>query len=225
MKAFTLDALDTSPTLRDDLPDPTPAANEVLVRVHASSVNPVDAGIAGGMLAQMFEYEFPVTLGRDYAGVVERAGADVTRYAVGDEVYGFLLHANPNVHDGSWAELITVPEDNSIARKPAGVDVATAGAASLAGIAALLSVDALALSAGETALVVGGPRAPPRRCRHAARPRLLRARRFRRRPQGRCPCRFPQRSRRRRPRPHQRDGHPEPGEPGTRRAAARQRDP
>jgi NADPH:quinone reductase-like Zn-dependent oxidoreductase len=55
MKAFTLDALDTSPTLRDDLPDPTPAANEVLVHVHASSVNPVDAGIAGGMLAQMFE--------------------------------------------------------------------------------------------------------------------------------------------------------------------------
>jgi NADPH2:quinone reductase len=155
MKALTLDGLDTSPTLRDDLPDPTPAANEVLVRVHASSVNPVDAGIAGGMLAQMFEYEFPVTLGRDYAGVVEQVGAEVTRYAVGDEVYGFVLHANPNVHDGSWAELITVPEDNFIARKPAGVDVATAGAAPLAGIAALLSVDALALSAGETVLVVG----------------------------------------------------------------------
>jgi NADPH:quinone reductase len=144
MKAFTLPALDTSPALRDDLPDPTPAANGVLVRVHTSSVNPVDAGIAGGMLAQIFEYDFPVTLGRDYAGVVAQFGTDVTHYAVGDEVYGFILHANPNVHDGSWAELITVPEDNFIARKPPGVDVATAGAAPLAGIAALLSVDALA---------------------------------------------------------------------------------
>jgi NADPH2:quinone reductase len=155
MKAFTLDALNTSPALRDDLPEPTPAGNEVLVRVHASSVNPVDAGIAGGMLAQMFEHEFPVTLGRDYAGIVEQVGAGVTRYAAGDEVYGFLPHANPTVHDGSWTELITVPEDSFIARKPASLDVATAGAAPLAGIAALLAVDALALSDGDTVLVVG----------------------------------------------------------------------
>jgi NADPH:quinone reductase len=84
MKAFTLDALNTPPAPRDDLPDPTPAGSEVLVRVHGSSVNPVDAGIAAGMLAQMFEHEFPVVLGRDYAGVVEQIGADVTRHAVGD---------------------------------------------------------------------------------------------------------------------------------------------
>ena len=61
------------------------------------------------------EHEYPVTLGRDYAGVVEQVGAEVTRYAVGDEVYGFLVHADPTVRDGSWAELITVPEDASIA--------------------------------------------------------------------------------------------------------------
>ena len=99
------------PALRYDLPAPTPEANEVLVRVHASSANPVDNAIAAGMLTSMVEHEFPVTLGRDYAGVVEQVGADVTRYPVGDNVYGFLLHANPTVHDGSWAELITVPED------------------------------------------------------------------------------------------------------------------
>ena len=125
------------------------------MRVHASSVNPVDAAIAAGMLAQMFEHEFPVTLGRDYAGVVEQVGAEVTRYAAGDKVYGFILDANPAVHDGSWTELITVPEENSIARKPASVDFATAGAAPLTGITALLSVDALALSESDTVLVVG----------------------------------------------------------------------
>jgi NADPH2:quinone reductase len=155
MKAFTLDALNTTPAVRDDLPAPTPGAGEVLVRVHASSVNPVDAGIAAGMVAQMFEYEFPVTIGRDYAGVVEQIGAGVTRYGPGDEVFGFVLHANPTVHAGSWAELITVPEDTSIARKPASVDLATAGAAPLAGITATLAVYALALSEGDTLLVVG----------------------------------------------------------------------
>jgi NADPH:quinone reductase len=155
MKAFTVDALGTPPALRDDLPAPTIAANEVLVRVQASSANPVDNAIAAGMLSGMVEHEFPVVVGRDYAGVVEQVGADVIRYAVGDEVYGFIPHANPTVRDGSWAELIAVPGDNSIARVPQGDDLATAGAAPLAGITAMTATDALALSDGETVLVVG----------------------------------------------------------------------
>src|SRR5215208_948987 len=156
MKAVTLDAFDTPPRLRDDLPAPTPAAHEVLVRVHASSINPADNGIAAGMLKQMgVEYEFPVILGRDYAGVVEQVGPEVTRYTVGDEVFGFLVHANPTVRDGSWAELIAVPQDMFIGRAPHGVDLATAGAAPLAGIAAIMAVDALELSDGDTVLIVG----------------------------------------------------------------------
>jgi NADPH:quinone reductase-like Zn-dependent oxidoreductase len=87
--------------------------------------------------------------------MVEQVGADVTRYRAGDKVFGFLLHANPTVHEGSWAELITVPEDTMIARVPDSVDLATAGAAALAGIAAMLSVDALELSEGDTVLIVG----------------------------------------------------------------------
>ena len=156
MKAVTLETFETPPALRDDVPAPTPAPNEVLVRVRASSVNPADNSIAAGMLKQMgVEYEFPVILGRDYAGVVEQVGADVTRYAVGDEVFGFLMHANPTVHDGSWAELIAAPEDTSIAHAPAGVDAATVGAAPVAGIAAMTAIDALALSDGDTVLIVG----------------------------------------------------------------------
>ena len=155
MKAVTLDAFGTPPALRDDLPTPTPGANEVLVRVRASSANPVDNAIAAGMLDGMVEHEFPVVLGRDYAGVVDRVGAEVTRYVVGDEVFGFLLHANPTVHDGSWAELITVPQDGPIAPVPAGVELATAAVAPLAGIAAIAAIDALELSEGDTLLVVG----------------------------------------------------------------------
>jgi NADPH2:quinone reductase len=149
-------AFETRPVLRDDLPAPTPAPNEVLVRVHASSVNPADNSIAAGLLKQMgVEYDFPVILGRDYFGVVEEVGADVTGYSVGDEVFGFLMHADPTVHAGSWAELIAVPPATSIARAPDGVDGPSAGAAPLAGITAMLAVDALELSDGDTVLIVG----------------------------------------------------------------------
>jgi NADPH2:quinone reductase len=152
MRAFTLDSFDTPPGLREDLPAPTPADNEVLVRVRASSVNGADGAIAAGMLGGMVDHEFPVVLGRDYAGVVEQVGSRVTRDSAGDEVYGFLLHANPTVHDGTWTELIVVPEDNFIARKPASE---AAGAAPLAGITAMSALDALDLSEGDTVLVVG----------------------------------------------------------------------
>src|SRR5215216_671517 len=156
MQAVTLDTSETQPALREDLPDPTPADNEVLVRVRASSVNPVDNSIAAGMLAQMgVQYDYPVILGRDYAGVVEQAGSAVSGYSAGDQVFGFVLHANPTAHDGSWAELITVTEELSIAPVPDGVDLAVAGAAPLAGITAITAVDALELSKGDVLLVVG----------------------------------------------------------------------
>jgi NADPH2:quinone reductase len=155
MRAFTLDGFGAKPALRDDLPEPRPADNELLVRVHASSVNGADVFIASGALEDMVEHEFPVILGRDYAGVVESVGSSVGRYRVGDEVFGFLPHANPTVHDGSWAELIGVPEDFSVAAKPHDVGFAEAGAAALAGVSALAAFDALAPAEGKRVLVVG----------------------------------------------------------------------
>src|SRR5215218_7454488 len=156
MRAITLDSSDSQPALREDLPNPAPADNEVLVRVHASSVNPVDNSIAAGMLAQMgVEYDYPVILGRDYAGVVEQAGSAVSGFRPGDRIFGFVLHANPTAHDGSWAELITVTEELSIAPAPDAVDLAIAGAAPLAGITAITAIDALSLSEGDVLLVVG----------------------------------------------------------------------
>ncbi|MBA3566277.1 MAG: alcohol dehydrogenase catalytic domain-containing protein [Actinobacteria bacterium] len=131
MRAFTLDSFDTQPAVRADIAEPAVGDRELLVRVHASSVNPVDVFIAGGALKEMAEHEFPVILGRDYAGVVDRIGSGVGRYRVGEEVFGFLLHANPVVHDGSWAELIAVPEDNFVAAKPRSLDFAEAGAAAV----------------------------------------------------------------------------------------------
>jgi NADPH:quinone reductase-like Zn-dependent oxidoreductase len=154
MRAVTLESFDRPPALREDLPTPQAGEHEVVVRVHASSVNPADAAIAAGLLAGMFEHEFPVILGRDFAGVVEHAGPGVMRYGLGDWVYGFLMHADPTVKRGSWAEQVTVREDR-VAAKPDGIDLVAAGAAPLAGIAAIMALDALALAPGNTLLVVG----------------------------------------------------------------------
>jgi NADPH:quinone reductase-like Zn-dependent oxidoreductase len=126
----------------------------VLVRVRASSVNPVDNAIVSGMLKDMVEHEFPILLGRDFAGVVERAGSDVSGISEGDEVFGFIPGMSPTVHDGSWAELIAVPESVAT-RKPESVDTASAGAAALAAITAMSALDALGVSEGDTILVVG----------------------------------------------------------------------
>ncbi len=155
MRAVTLESFDGEPTLRDDLAEPAASAKEVVVRVHAASVNPVDAFIAMGALKEMVEHEFPVTLGRDFAGVVEETGESVSRYRVGDAVFGFVPYANPTVRDGSWAELIVLPEDDFAASKPSGVDLADAGAAPVAGLTAVAAFDALALSEGDKVVVIG----------------------------------------------------------------------
>src|SRR5215216_3040933 len=153
MRAITLESFDSDPTLQD-IPTPQIAPNEVLVRVRASSVNPMDNAIASGMLKDMVEYEFPIVLGRDFAGVVEQAGSDVSGLSEGDEVFGFVPGMGPTVHNGSWAELIAVPE--SIAtRKPDDIDAASAGAAPMAAITALSALDALGVSEGDTVLIVG----------------------------------------------------------------------
>jgi NADPH:quinone reductase len=154
MRAFTLDSFDIPAGLREDLPAPQVGPGQLLVRVQTSSVNPVDAGIAAGHLKDMFPHEFPVLVGRDYAGVVEQVGAGVTGFATGDAVFGFVPGMSPAVRDGAWAELIAVPQDQ-VAHLPDGVDLAQAGAAPLAGVTALAIHDALGLGQGSTVLMIG----------------------------------------------------------------------
>ena len=154
MKAITVAQQGAAPALQDIDQTREPSAGEVLVRVQASSVNQLDGGIAAGMLADMLPHEYPITLGRDFAGVVEQVGEGVSSVAVGDEVFGEVPGMAPPVHDGAWTERIVVSEQ-VLAKKPAAVDTAQAGAAPLAALTALSIVDALDLSAGQTVLVVG----------------------------------------------------------------------
>src|SRR5262245_22077455 len=119
MEAFVLEGFDAEPRLRDDLPDPDPRDGEIVVRVRASSVNPVDNAVMSGMMRRVAEYRFPVIIGRDFAGVVERAG-EGAELGVGKEVFGFVPSAGPEVHNGAWSELALVPPGQAVA-KPAGV--------------------------------------------------------------------------------------------------------
>ena len=141
MKAFTLDSFDAAPGLRDDLPEPT---GERIVRVQATSVNPVDGAIAAGMLKGMAEYSFPVILGRDFAGP-SRAP---TRRSSGSSRTPTPTSPPARGPSGSPSARTSRPSRTSLS-------MAEAGAAPLAGITALLCVEALGLSGGERVLIVG----------------------------------------------------------------------
>jgi NADPH:quinone reductase len=138
-----------------ELPIPEPKAAEILVNVRASSVNAIDRAIATGGLLASIEHEFPVVLGHDFAGVVDRIGSDTTRFSEGDEVFGFVTRPRLDAGSGTWADYIVVPEDRFVARKPATLGFVQSGALPLAGVAALMAVDAVDLQPGDTILVVG----------------------------------------------------------------------
>ena len=152
MRAIAMTDYDSGVALHE-LPTPEPAPNELLVRVRASSVNRIDVLIAGGVLKGMMEYEFPAVLGRDFAGTVEQVGSNVTRFHVGDDVFGFLT--KPAVHEGAWAEYASVAEDGFVARKPSSLDVTEAASLPLAGVTALVAVDAVDPDEDDTVLIVG----------------------------------------------------------------------
>src|SRR5215212_10196182 len=153
MRASVMPDFERQPTLVD-VPAPEAKPGEVLVRVHAASVNGVDLSIASGQLQGMMEYRFPVVLGKDFAGTVEAVGAEVTDFAAGELVFGVVSDPSP-LSSRSFAEYLAAPAGPNLTRVPEGVDFAAAGVLGLAGSAALQAVDAVAPAAGETVLISG----------------------------------------------------------------------
>ena len=136
----------------DDIERPVPAADQILVKVYASGVNPVDWGIREGGNEVLRPYlELPMTLGWDAAGVVEEVGSEVTRFKKGDAVYG-----EPDFPGGgSYAEYL-VSRATQFARKPATIDFTEAAAVPLAGLTAWTGVFEYGkLQAGQRILVQG----------------------------------------------------------------------
>ena len=133
-----------------DLPDPVAAAGEVVVDIHAASVNGADWKVRAGQSYR--KSQFPHVLGRDFSGVVSGVGEGVTDFRVGDPVFGVTEASQ----EGAYAEKIAI-RAGIVARKPDSISHIDAAALALAGLTALVAVeDTLKLAPGETILIQGG---------------------------------------------------------------------
>ncbi|MEV5807244.1 NADP-dependent oxidoreductase [Streptomyces parvulus] len=152
MKAVRFHEFGTSEVLRhEEIDRPVPGAGQVLVRVAATSFNPVDDHIRAGALAEMIPITLPYVPGIDVSGTVEEVGADVTGFQVGDQVVAML----PLDSGGGAAEYVAAPVA-ALAPAPRTVDLADAAALPLTGLAAWQTVFELAkLESGQSVLVNG----------------------------------------------------------------------
>ena len=133
----------------EDAPRPEPAAGEVLVRVRAAGVNPVDWRVRAGYAREYLKHSLPLIPGWDVAGVVEATGAGVSRWTPGDEVYGGLDLAR----DGSYAEFMCVRE-TALARKPRSLEFSRAAGIPMEALTAWQSLfDSAGLTRGQTVLI------------------------------------------------------------------------
>jgi NADPH:quinone reductase-like Zn-dependent oxidoreductase len=152
MRAYVLESFDAPPQM-SDVPVPEVSGDEILVRVHSVSVNPVDIAIASGGARDWLEYQFPVTIGRDLAGVVEAIGGSVTGFAPGDRVFGYI--AEDHAHRGSFSEYVAIPEGQFVIHQPDGVGFGDAGALGLASVTATMCLDAAGVGDGSWVLING----------------------------------------------------------------------
>ena len=138
--------------LRDGVPVPTAQPREVLIKVRAAGLNPVDFKTRQGKLKVIRRYPLPAVMGNEIAGVVESVGSGVTRFAVGDRVYARLDKNNM----GGLAEWAAVHEDY-VAKMPASLTFEEAAAVPLAALTALQALrDELRLQSGMRVFISGG---------------------------------------------------------------------
>lgn len=152
MKAFVVEKYGADGLRPADVPEPTVGGRDVLVRVAAASVNPLDKMVRNGEFKQLLRYRPPFTLGHDVAGIVTRVGAEVTRFAVGDEVF-----SRPrDLRIGTFAELVAVDQDD-VAHKPMSLSMEEAGAVPLVALAAKQALaDVADVRPGQKVLVHAG---------------------------------------------------------------------
>ena len=136
----------------EDVPRPEPKADQILIRVIAAGVNPVDGMIRSGMFAKDGNGAFPMVLGGDIAGVVERVGNKITKFKAGDPVFAYVSLDS----GGGYAQYAVVPEGDA-APKPKSLTYVEAGAVPIVALTAWQAlIDIAKLSAGQTVLIHGG---------------------------------------------------------------------
>jgi NADPH:quinone reductase-like Zn-dependent oxidoreductase len=135
-----------------EVPEPKVGSNDVLVRVSAASINPLDKMVRNGEFKQLLKYKPPFVIGHDVAGVVTQVGATVTDFKVGDEVY-----ARPrDLRIGTFAEYIAI-DQNDVALKPTSLTLHEAAALPLVALAAWqILVEKAQIKPGQKVLVHAG---------------------------------------------------------------------
>jgi NADPH:quinone reductase-like Zn-dependent oxidoreductase len=152
MRALALASFDVAAAVTD-VAEPVAGPGEVLVRVHAASINAYDLGVAGGFMKDYLPYEFPAVIGNDVAGTIEALGEGVDGFSVGDRVFG-TMGSKPAIHDGGFAELAN-PQAAAVTRTPNALSDQDAGSLGVAGTTAMSAVEAVAPSEGARVLVIG----------------------------------------------------------------------
>ncbi|MFD9564107.1 NADP-dependent oxidoreductase [Streptomyces sp. NPDC059994] len=153
MKTFMIERYgDRAGVRAGEMPDPQVGVDDVLVRIHAASVNPLDLKLRDGQFKAFLPYRLPLILGNDLAGVVVQVGPAVTRFAVGDEIY-----ARPDKDRiGTFAELIAVHQDD-VAIKPATLTMEEAASLPLVALTAWQAlVERARVQPGQKVLIHGG---------------------------------------------------------------------
>ncbi|MBY0099460.1 NADP-dependent oxidoreductase [Mesobacillus maritimus] len=138
--------------VEQELPKPEVQANQVLVEVYATSINPIDWKLRAGYLKQMLDWPFPIILGWDVAGKIVEVGSEVKSFQVGDEIF-----ARPDTtNKGTYAEFTTVDED-LLAKKPSNLTFEEAASIPLAGLTAWQClVDTTKAKQGDKVLIHAG---------------------------------------------------------------------
>jgi NADPH:quinone reductase-like Zn-dependent oxidoreductase len=152
MKAFVVAQYGKDGFRAADVPAPKVGSNDVLVKVSAASINPLDKMVRNGEFKQLLKYKPPFVIGHDVAGVVTQVGATVTDFKVGDEVY-----ARPrDLRIGTFAENIAI-DQNDVALKPASLTLHEAAALPLVALAAWqILVERAQIKPGQKVLVHAG---------------------------------------------------------------------
>jgi NADPH:quinone reductase-like Zn-dependent oxidoreductase len=152
VRAVVIPGFDAEPELAE-VPDPEPGPGEVLVRIRAAGVNPFDWKVAEGALRGVVDHPFPLVMGSDGAGVVERVGADVDTFRAGDRVYGQFMKVG--LGRGSYAELAVAPAYGKLVVMPDALTFGLAAALPTASVAAYQAITEAALAPDRSILVNG----------------------------------------------------------------------
>jgi NADPH2:quinone reductase len=155
LRAIAIDAFGGADRLHlVDMPDPRPGPGEVLIRVAAAGVNPVDWRIREGGLAHLFPHAFPLIPGWDAAGTIAEVGPGVEGFTPAQRVFSFCR--KPLIQHGTYAEFVTMSADG-VAPMPTGLSFTDAAAMPLAALTARQAMfDFAGLTAGQSVLVLGG---------------------------------------------------------------------